>query len=105
MISALGLSLEQREKLNSLFKQADKQRETALSPPKNDLTLLRGVRPDKIERDLMKKALTALTPEQRQKFDGMKGKKLDLNATAPPAQRPPAGAIQLVPVQPSKNNN
>jgi hypothetical protein len=103
VIAALDLSLDQREKLNSLVKQADKQLGNNDAPPSgNDLALLSGVKPDQVEKELMEKSLKVLSPEQRQKFESMKGKQMDFHRKAPsfigPSDAQNAPAI-LVPRQ------
>jgi hypothetical protein len=95
VIRALGLSLEQHEKLNSLFKQADKQRTgMANQPPGLHAGQFGGMMPMQNKQELMEKALKVLTPEQRQKFEKIVGKPIDL--------RPPTGSFQF---QATKGNN
>ena len=91
VIRALGLSLEQRDKLNAVFKQANKQREADVPPSGIKRLLPSGVMPDQIEQELVEKALKVLTPEQRQKFEKMKGKQMDFDRSVPGSFGAPTG--------------
>jgi hypothetical protein len=73
VIHALGLSLEQQEKLNSMLKQADKQRAGMSDQVGLHIGEFGGA-PAQSTQEAMKKALKALTPEQRQKFDKIVGR-------------------------------
>jgi hypothetical protein len=84
----MRLAPEQRLKLKAVFKQANKQRENEAMPPL--MNYLRGLMPDQSELDLMEKALKVLTPEQRKKFDKMKGKPIE--HLPPPGFGSPTGA-------------
>ena len=79
VIGVLGLTAEQQEKLNSLFlkhkekldslvKLADEQRDGPV-PGEKSASHKRG----QVDQELKEKALQVLTPEQRQKFEDMNG--------------------------------
>jgi hypothetical protein len=95
VVRTLGLSIEQQEKLSSLFKQADKQRADMINqPPGLPIGQFGGMMPMQNKQALLEKALKLLTPEQRQKVEKIVGKPIDL--------MPPGGPIQL---QGPKGNN
>jgi Spy/CpxP family protein refolding chaperone len=95
LIRALGLNLEQQAKLNSIFKEADQQRREMVDRPVGRSTREFGAM-RQTEQELMKKVLNVLTPEQRQKFEKMKGKAIHLPppGVGPPGQQPSAGVFK-----------
>jgi hypothetical protein len=77
VIGTLGLTLEQQEKLNPLFKQADAKKQLISKGP-NIGVIPGGKTLRQIEQELTEDALKVLTREQRQKFEKMKGKPVEL---------------------------
>ena len=112
VIAALGLTVEQREKLNAVFKEADKKHGKPLQPTITTIIMMGGKMPD--DEELTDKASRVLTPRQREKFEKMKGKPVDLGVQGffgapnlPPVAMPQPGGIsvQIRPVQPPKKDN
>ena len=116
VIGALGLTLEQREKLNAAFKKADKQLHNPALATVGGMMAM-GLVPGQSEQELKEEVLKVLTPEQRKKFEKMKGKQINLTRTiaitsgaplrrqnAPPGSMPPAGTPKgSVPLPPQQN--
>jgi Spy/CpxP family protein refolding chaperone len=95
VVKALGITDDQRAKLKKLYDGAgEKRRELRgsmrdLSPDEREAKRAENQKKIRqIEKELMDKALEVLTPEQREKFEKMKGKKFDLDFSAlvPPRQ-------------------
>ena len=77
VIAALGLTLEQREKLGAIFKETEKRNGKTLQPTITaTITMMGGKMPD--DEELTDKVSTVLTLKQREKFEKMKGKPVDL---------------------------
>jgi hypothetical protein len=81
VVKALALNIEQREKVNAAIKSADKHRDETVLPNQKIASI--GMTPLELDEQLLETALNVLTPEQRTKLDGMKGRPLDLNVRAP----------------------
>jgi Spy/CpxP family protein refolding chaperone len=105
VVKALGIKDDQRAKLKTLRDDAQTKRQELfrsgadLSPDERAAKMAENQKKMRqIEKDLMTKALEVLTPEQREKFEKMKGKKFDLDFSAmmPPRQRPERPAPQKV---------
>ena len=105
VIAALGLTTEQREKLNAIIEEVDKILKPTITP-----TII------KVPHDsegLKERVFGVLTPKQREKFEKMKGKPVDLKPQVIRADHNPLGVtpqpgggnLQIRPIQPPKKNN
>jgi Spy/CpxP family protein refolding chaperone len=97
VVKALGITDDQRGKLKTLRDEAgEKGRELFgsmrdLSPEEQKAKMSENHKKMReIAGELMEKSLAVLTPEQREKFEKMKGKKFDMDFSAPqpPRERP-----------------